>query len=85
MKTVFAALSFLAVAAFAAPSYSMDMMACSEENLMKVERDAKAMTDMTHMDMAMKEVEMAKMSMKDGKTDDCAVHLDNAMKQTMMK
>ena len=30
--------------------------------------------------MAMKEVEMAKASMKDGKMDDCSMHLGEAMK-----
>jgi hypothetical protein len=55
---------------------------------MKTEEMAKGMTDPMKKDammMAMKEVDSAKMAMKEGKSDDCAKHLDNAMKATEAK
>jgi hypothetical protein len=63
-------------------------MACDETSIMKTEEMAKGMTDPMKKDammMAMKEVDSAKMAMKDGKTDDCAEHLNNAMKATEAK
>jgi hypothetical protein len=48
-----------------------------------MEEGAMAMKDPAQKDammMAMKEVEMAKASMKDGKMDDCSMHLGEAMK-----
>jgi hypothetical protein len=61
------------------------LQACDDASIMKMEEMAKGMTDPAmkdKMEMAMKEVEMAKMSMKDNKADDCMMHLDNAMKAT---
>jgi len=85
MKTLFATLTFAVVTAFAAPSFADDMMKCDEASMMKVEHDAMAVTDKGEMEAAMKEVDMAKAAMKDGKMDDCAMHLDGAMKAGMMK
>ena len=47
--------------------------------MMKVQEMIDADTD-----PAMKEVDMAKMAMKDGKMADCSMHLDNAMKDMKM-
>jgi hypothetical protein len=85
MKALFSALAFATVTAFAAPSFAAEMMKCDDAGMMKVEQDAMAIKDKTHMEMAMKEVDMAKMAMKDGKMEDCAMHMDGAMKETMMK
>jgi hypothetical protein len=63
---------------FAGPALADDMMKCDDAAIMKAEEHAKMMTGDT-MTMAMQEVDMAKMAMKDGKTDDCMTHLDKAM------
>lgn len=68
------------VASFAMPVFAMEMMKCDDASMMKAEEHAKMMKG-DSMTMAMKEVDMAKSSMKDGKTDECSKHLDNAMKQ----
>jgi hypothetical protein len=64
----------------AVPAFAMDMMKCDEPSMMKAEEHAKMMKG-DSMTMAMQEVDMAKTAMKDGKTDDCSMHLDKAMKQ----
>ena len=54
----------------------------------KVDEAIKADTDpamKNDVDMANKEMDMAKMAMKDGKMDDCSMHIGNAMKSMMMK
>jgi hypothetical protein len=81
IKTLFAAAAL--TVAFAAPGFAMDKMACDDATIMKMEETAMAMKEPAQKDammMAMKEVEMAKASMKDKKTEDCVMHLDNAMK-----
>lgn len=87
MLKLMCAAAIVAIAG-SAPAFADDMMACDDASMMKTEEMAMAMTDPAqkeHMDMAMKEIDMAKMAMKDGKMDDCAMHLDAAMKETMMK
>lgn len=82
------ALAAVAGLAMTAAASAQDMMACDDASIMKTEEMAKAMTDPAQkqsMEMAMKEIDMAKMAMKDGKADDCAMHLDAAMKATMAK
>lgn len=74
--------------ALPATASAQAMMACDDATIMKTEEMAKAMTDPAQkqsMEMAMKEIDMAKMAMKDGKADDCAMHLDAATKATMAK
>jgi hypothetical protein len=76
------------VVAGSAPAFADDMMACDDASIMKTEEMAMAMTEPAQkesMEMAMKEVDMAKMAMKDGKMDDCSMHLDAANKAAMMK
>jgi hypothetical protein len=65
-------------AAFAVPAFADDMMKCDDAAVMKAEDHAKMMSGET-MTMAMKEVDMAKMAMKDGKAGDCSMHLGKAM------
>ena len=87
MLKLLCAAAVLAIAG-SAPAFADDMMACDDASMMKTNDMVMAMTDPAqkeHMDMAMKEVEMAKMAMKDGKMEDCSMHLDAAMKATMMK
>jgi hypothetical protein len=70
------------------PTLVLAMSTCDEASIMKTEEMAKGMTDPMKKDamqMAMKEVDSAKMAMKDGKTEACSMHLDNAMKATETK
>ena len=85
MKTVIAAVTFVVVAAFAAPSFAAGMMQCDEASMMKLEESAMAVKDKGEMEAAMKEVDMAKKAMKDHKIDDCAMHMEGAMKAGMME
>lgn len=66
----------------AAPAFSADMVACDDAHVMKAEEAAKKATG-DKMTMAMKDVDAAKMAMKDGKMDDCKMHLEKVMKDTM--
>jgi hypothetical protein len=74
--------------ALSAPASAAEMATCDDASMMKMDEVIKADTDpkmKDAADMAMKELDMAKMAMKDGKTDDCAMHLTNAMKSMEMK
>jgi hypothetical protein len=77
-STIAAALFGLA---FIAPAYADDMK-CDEASMTKMQADMDAMTDPAMKDkkeMAMKEMEMAMASMKDGKADECMMHMKGAM------
>ncbi len=80
IRTVFVAA--LITAGMALPALADDMMMCDDAHVMKVEEAAK-MQKGENMDMAMKEVEMAKAAMKNGMQDECKMHLDEAMKHAM--
>lgn len=79
----------LIVAGFAlvAPAYADDMMKCDDASMMMMQTEMDKVTDPAMKDkkeMAMKEMDMAKMAMKDGKMDDCTMHMGEA-KKAMMK
>jgi hypothetical protein len=59
---------------------AMGMATCDDASMMKAQADVDATTDAAMKDMAMKEMDMAREAMKAGKADDCAMHLDGAMK-----
>ncbi|HTO30442.1 MAG TPA: hypothetical protein VL202_04565 [Pararhizobium sp.] len=85
-KTVLAATALITI--LSAPAFAAGMTACDDASIMKTEDMAKGMTDPMKKDammMAMQEVDSARMAMKDGKMDDCSMHLDNAMKATEAK
>jgi predicted outer membrane protein len=87
LKSILAA-SALLICASTASFAAEEKMACDDASIMKMEEAAMAMKDPAmkeSMEMAMKEVEMAKMAMKESKTDDCSMHLGEAMKATMKK
>ena len=66
------------------PSSAADKLACDEAGMMKVEMMMKEKMGMkVNTDMAMKESEMAAMSKKEGKMDDCAMHLNMAQEELM--
>jgi hypothetical protein len=75
--------------AFIQPVYAEDsMMKCDDASMMKVQTEMDAMTDSAmkaQKEMAMKEMEMAKDSMKANKAEDCMMHMDNAMKAMKKK
>jgi hypothetical protein len=79
-STIAAALLGLA---FTAPAYADEMMKCDDASMKMMQGEMDKMTDPAMKDkkeMAMKEMEMAMASMKDGKTDDCMMHMEGAMK-----
>jgi hypothetical protein len=76
----------LASMALAGTARADMMAACNDESMMKAEKDLMAMTDPAmkdKMEMGMKELDMAKMAMKENKEKDCSMHLDAAMKASM--
>jgi hypothetical protein len=80
LKTTLAA-AFLSLA-FIAPAYAADEMKCDDASMAKMKADMDAMTDPAmkdKKDAAMKEMEMAMASMKDGKADECMTHMKGAM------
>ncbi len=82
-------LKFTTAAALAAfftitPALAADKLACDDDGMMKVETMMKEKMGMKmNTDMAMKESEMAMTSKKDGKMDDCAMHLNMAQDELM--
>ncbi len=73
------------VALFAiTPAVAADKLACDDASMKKVEMMMKEKMGMkVNTDMAMKESDMAMMSKKDGKMDDCAMHLNMARDELM--
>ena len=79
-----------ALSAFAyAPVYAQEMMKCDDASMMKVQAGVnEAMKDSSmkqQEDMAMEHMDMAKKAMAANKMDDCAMHLDEAMKALTKK
>ena len=65
--------------AFSLPTFAMEAMKCDDASMMKAEEHAKTLKGEA-MTNSMKHVDLAKASMQDGKKDECAMHLDEAMK-----
>ena len=81
MKKTFAAALFagFATLSLSTSAFAMDKLACDDESMTKVEmmmKDHKG--EKANAEMAMKENEMAAMSKKEGKIEDCAMHLNMA-------
>jgi hypothetical protein len=87
MFKVAAAVAF--AIAFVDPVLAQDtMMKCDDASMMKIQSEMDAMTDssmMAQKEMAKKEMDMAKDSMKANKTEDCVMHMDKAMKAMKKK
>lgn len=70
--------------AFIQPAFAQDtMVKCDDASIMKVQTKVDAITDAAmkeKKEMAMKELDMAKETMKANKTDECVMHVENAMK-----
>jgi hypothetical protein len=74
-----------ALVTFSAPAFAADMAKCTDDSLKKTEMMLMDMKDASmkdKMEMGMKELDLAKMSMKDNKDKDCMMHLDKAMMAT---
>ncbi len=66
------------------PALAADKLACDEGSMKKVEMMMKEKMEMKlNTEMAMKENEMAAMSKKEGKMEDCAMHLNMAQEELM--
>ena len=85
LRSTFVAAAF--AIAFIQPAFAEDAMKpeiiCDDASLMKMQTEMDAMTDPAmkeQKEMAMKEMDMAKDSMKADKTDDCVMHMQDAMK-----
>lgn len=87
LKSIIAAGGF-ALAAIN-PVFAEDAtMKCDDASIMMVQQDMDKMTDDSmkmHKEEAMKAMDMAKEAMKMNKTDECAMHLDEASKAVMKK
>jgi hypothetical protein len=83
MKTLLATAA-LAIFAFAGSANAAEMKACDDDTfamVMKAVDGAKGDAK----EMGMKELDMAKMAMKEKKAEDCSMHLGMAEKAAMMK
>lgn len=58
---------------------------CDDASMMTMDEAMKTATMKKEVDMAVKEVDMAKMAMRDGKMDECSTHLTKAMKDLKMQ
>jgi hypothetical protein len=86
-RTILAAAALSALSF--APAYADEMMKCDDASMMKVQAGVdEAMKDSSmkqQEDMAMQHMDLAKKSMAANKTDECAMHLDEAMKALKKK
>jgi hypothetical protein len=69
--------------ATAASTMMMSKSHCTHASMMKMDKKIDGMQDAAMKDKAMKEMMMAKDSMKMKKMSDCRMHMDNAMKSMM--
>ena len=78
----------LAALFLSAPANAAMHMKCDDASMTKMQTDMDAMKDpamKANMDMAMKQMGMAKTAMKDNKMDDCSMHMGMAHMSMMMK
>ena len=78
----------LIVLFLSAPAYAVEHMKCDDASMMKMQTNMDAMNDpamKANKDMAMKQMDMAKSSMKENKLDDCSMHMGMASMSMTMK
>jgi hypothetical protein len=84
LKSTLIAAALIAAAAMpafsASTSTSMPMSKCDDASMTSMQEKIDGMTDKSHQKMAMKEMTMAKTSMKAHKLKTCGMHMDRAMK-----
>lgn len=69
-----------------APAFADEMMKCDDANMMKMQKEIDADTNpkmKKQVDMANAEMKMAADAMHANKTDECAMHLNQAAKEFM--
>ena len=81
MKTLLATAA-LAIFAFAGSANAAEMKACDDDTFAMVMKSVEGAKGDAK-EMGMKELDMAKMAMKEKKTEDCSMHLGMAEKATM--
>jgi hypothetical protein len=64
---------------FAAPVFAMDMK-CDDASLSKMATDVGALTDTSKRDAGLKDLQIARASMKANNMDDCTKHMNDASK-----
>ena len=87
MKTFLCATAVMAFA-WSAPVFAMEDMKCDDASMMKMQTEMDAMSDpamKNKKDMTMKHMDLAKASMKEGKMEDCTMHMGEASKEMMKK
>ena len=70
------------------PAFADDMMKCDDANMVKMQKEIDADTNpkmKKQVDMANEEMKMASDAMHAKKMDECAMHLNKAAKDFMMK
>ena len=68
------------------PAFADEMMKCDDANMMKMQKEIDADTNpkmKKQVDMANAEMKMAAEAMHANKTDECAMHLNQAAKEFM--
>jgi hypothetical protein len=87
MKTLMLATAFVS-GVFITQAFAMDPMKCDEATMTKMTTDLTAISDPAmkmNKDMAMKQMDMAKTSMKANKMEDCSSQLGMAQMSMSMK
>ena len=88
MKTFVCAAAVLTLALSVPASAQDTMMKCDDASMMKMQTEMDAMSDpamKNKKDMTMKHMDLAKASMKEGKMEDCTMHMGEASKEMMKK
>ena len=80
LKSTLVAAALAAAAVLPAFAATAPMSKCDDATMTSMQSKIDAMTDTTKKQAAMKQMSMAKTSMKSHKLKDCSVHLDSAMK-----
>lgn len=69
--------------ALTAAAKADEMKACDDATMKMIMTETEASTDAAAKEMAMKELEMAKMAMTENKTEECSMHLGMAAEAVM--
>ena len=76
--TIFAALSTTL-------AFADDMMKCDEASMFKIRKEIDIAVMEKRVDKANEEMDMAKEEMKASRMDECAIHLNSAAKELLVK
>ncbi len=73
----------IVAAGMAMPVFAAETVMCDDAHMVKAAETAAKAAKGDKMAAAMKDVDAAKIAMKDGKMDECKTHLEKVMKDTM--